>query len=48
MCKIHFKKHGNKAELLLTDTDSLIYETETETVHEDFYKDKELFDLTII
>ena len=29
------EKHGNKAELLFTDTDSLMYEIETE----DFYKD---------
>lgn len=29
------EKYGNKAELLFTDTDSLVYEIETE----DFYKD---------
>ena len=29
--------------MLLTDTDSLMYIIETENVHEEFYKDKELF-----
>ena len=32
------------ANLLFTDTDSLVYEIETEDVYEDFYKDKNLFD----
>lgn len=29
-------KYGDKAKLLLTDTDSLVYEIETNNVHEDF------------
>ena len=39
------KKHDTK--LLFTDTDSLVYEFETDDVYEDFYKDKHLFDLSI-
>ena len=39
-------KYGDKAEMLLTDTDSLMYKIEAENVYEDFYKDKELFDLS--
>ena len=39
-------KYGYKAEMLLTDTDSLVYETETENIYEDFYKYKELFDFS--
>lgn len=30
--------------MLLTDTNSLIYEIEAENVYEDFYNDKELLD----
>ena len=33
-----------KNELLFTDIDSLMYETETENVYKDIYKEKELFD----
>ena len=29
--------------MLLTNTDSLMYKTETENVHEDLYKDKKLW-----
>ena len=36
--------YGGKAEMLLTDTDSLMYKIEIENVYEDFYKSKELFD----
>ena len=32
--------------MLFTDTDSLVYETETEDVYKDFYKDKNLFDIS--
>ena len=32
--------------MLFTDTDSLVYEIKTEDVYEDFYKDKNLFDLS--
>ena len=37
-------KYGEKAEMLLTDTDSLMYKIETEHVYVDLYKDKELLD----
>ena len=36
--------YGNKARLLFTDTDSLIYEIEAEDVYQDFWNDKEKFD----
>ena len=32
--------------MLLTDTDSVMYEIEVENVNEDFYKDEELFSFT--
>ena len=32
--------------LLLTDTGSLVYENEIEDVYEDFYRDKNLFDIS--
>ena len=32
--------------LLFTDTDSLVYEIETEDVYDDFYPDKNLFDFS--
>ena len=35
-------KYGDKTEMLLTDTDSLMYKIEAEN----FYKDKELFDFS--
>ena len=44
--RIIFKKCGNKAQLMFTDADSLMYETETENVAEDFYKDKKLFNFS--
>ena len=31
---------------MFADADSLVYETETEDVYEDFYKDKDLFDFS--
>ena len=34
------KKYKSKAQLLFTDTDSLMYEIETEDVYKDFYKNK--------
>ena len=38
------KKYGNKAKLLFTDTDSLMYEIETEDIYQDFWNDKDKFD----
>ena len=32
--------------LLFTDTDSLMYESKTEDVYEDFSKDKEMFNFS--
>ena len=37
-------KYGNNSKLSLTSTESLIYETKTEDVCEDFSSDKEMFD----
>ena len=34
------------AKLLFTDTDSLVYEIETEDVYEDFYEERNLFDFS--
>ena len=39
-------KYNNKARLLFTDTDSLMYEIKTEDAYEDFSKDKEMFDFS--
>ena len=36
-------KYGNNSRLLFTDTDSLMYETKTEDIYEDFSSDKEMF-----
>ena len=46
MYEFHYKyiKSKNNAKLLFTDTDSLVYEIETDDVYEDFYRDKNLFD----
>ena len=46
--EFHYKyiKRKFNANYLFTDTDSLVYETETEEVYEDFYKDKNLFDFS--
>ena len=35
---------GNKAKLLVADTDSLIYEIKNHNVYEYFYHGKEMFD----
>ena len=35
----NYIKRKNDAKLLFTDTDSLVYEIETNDVYEDFYKD---------
>ena len=39
-------KYDNKAKILLTNTDSLMYETKTEDVYEDFSSNKEMFDFS--
>ena len=39
-------KYGDKSEMLLTHTDSLMCKVEAENVQEDFCKDKELFDFS--
>ena len=36
-------KYGDDAEMLLTDSDSLIYKIEARNVYEKFYKEQELF-----
>ena len=40
---IALKKYDRKCRLLFTDTDSLMYESKTEDVYEDFNEDKEKF-----
>ena len=39
-------KNGNKSRLLLTNTDILVYEIETENVNEYFSKNKQMFDFS--
>ena len=39
-------KYGNKQRLLFTDTDSLMYEIETENVYDNFSKNKEMIDFS--
>ena len=39
-------KYGNNSRLLFTDNNSLMYESKTEYVYEDFSNDKEMFDLS--
>ena len=48
MYEFYYKYIKSKfdAKLLLTDTDSLVYEIKTEDVYEDFYQDKNLFDFS--
>ena len=48
MYEFHYKDIKSKfdAKLLFTDTDSLVYEIKTEDVYEDFYQDKNLFDVS--
>ena len=50
MHEFHYKyigvKCGSSAKLLFTDTESLVYETETDDIYEDFYEDKSLLDFS--
>ena len=39
-------RYGKKAELLFTDTDSSVYEIETNDLYEDFYRNKDMFDFS--
>ena len=43
---LKFIKKNFYAELLITDTDSLIYEIKSEDVYKDFFKWKDLFDFS--
>ena len=45
MYEFHYKyiKTNSSANLLFTDTDSLVYEIKTGDIYEDFYEDKSLF-----
>ena len=43
----HIKKnYGNKAQLLYTDTDSLLYEVETEDIYQDMKKNEKFYDFS--
>ena len=48
MYEFHYKYIKSKfsANLLFTDTDSLVYEIDTKDVYEDFYGDENLFDFS--
>ena len=52
MYKFHYdyikNKYESKSKLLFTAIDSLIYETKTEDVYQDFSSDKEMLDFSII
>ena len=41
-------KYDNKSKLLISDTDSLMYEIKSEGADEDFSSNKEMFDFSII
>ena len=49
MYELHYdylkNKYSNNSKLLITDTDSLMYEIKTEDVYEDFSKSKDMFDI---
>ena len=43
----HIKnKYGNNSRLLFRDTDSLMYDIETEDIYEDFSNEKKMFDFS--
>ena len=49
MYEFYYKYFGtefNNGKLLFRDTDSLVFETETDDVYEDFYENKKLFDFS--
>ena len=48
MYEFHYKfiKKNFDAELLITDTDSLIYKIKSEDIYEEFFKWKDLFDFS--
>ena len=50
MYEFHFvnikNKYDNNSRLLVTDTDSLMYEIKTEGIYEDFSNNKEMFDFS--
>ena len=50
MYEFHYKciqlKYDNRAKLLFTDTDNLVYDIETDDVYEDVYENKNLFDFS--
>ena len=41
-------KYDNSSDLLFTDSDSLVYEMVWDGIYEDFYENKNLFDLVTI
>ena len=45
-CDYIKNKYCNNSRLLFTDIDSLMYESKTEAVYEDFSKDKEMLDFS--
>ena len=45
-CKDIGRKYDNCSNLLFTDTDNLVYETETNIAYEDFYKNKKIFNFS--
>ena len=48
MYEFHYKYIKSKFDAILffTDTDSLVYEIQTEDVYQDFYQDKNFFDFS--
>ena len=50
MCEFHYacirNKYDSKSKLLFTDTDSLMYDIQTEDLFEDFSSDKDNFDFS--
>ena len=40
------KKYGDRAHLFFTDTDSLMYEVETDDIYTDMVNSREMYDLS--